>query len=113
MTKWFEPSMLKAFEQVYSQMQDNRQNLQAILTLEQIGTVQSVTSDMAMVIGLSGVNNEELLQFPKGIYGSVLNSDNDKLLVVLLGDHSQIEAGDEVRRTKNILNRTTIDHYLG
>lgn len=109
MTKWFEQSMFKAFDQVFSQMQDARQNLQPQLTLQQIGTVQSVTAGIAIVIGLTGVYFEELLMFTNGIYGTVFNLDNEEIAVVLLGDHRQIRAGDKVLRTRRVLDIAEVD----
>lgn len=113
MNKWFDRAMDKAFDHVFSQMQHARQDLVPSLLLQEVGTVQSVSTGIALVSGLSNVGFEELLKFPMGIYGIAFNLDKEMIGVVLLGDHSQLNAGDEVTRTHRVMDIVVGDELLG
>jgi len=69
-----------------------------------VGTIASVSTGIAKVSGLPGVGNEELLEFPGGVYGIAFNVDEDEIGVVLLGDYWQLRAGDAVQRTGRVMD---------
>ncbi|HVR40119.1 MAG TPA: F0F1 ATP synthase subunit alpha, partial [Thermoanaerobaculia bacterium] len=68
------------------------------------GTVLSTGDGIARVYGLEGAMAGELVEFPGGLFGLVLNLEQDNVGVVLLGDASAIKEGDEVRRTGKIMS---------
>ncbi len=55
----------------------------------------------------------ELLEFEGGLLGLALNLDVREIGVVLLGDGSQIEEGQQVKRTGEILSVPVGDGFLG
>jgi F-type H+-transporting ATPase subunit alpha len=55
----------------------------------------------------------ELLEFDGGLLGLALNLDVREIGVVLLGDGSQIEEGQAVKRTGEVLSVPVGDGYLG
>ena len=55
----------------------------------------------------------ELLEFEGGLLGLALNLDVREIGVVLLGDGSRIEEGQQVKRTGEILSVPVGDGYLG
>ena len=55
----------------------------------------------------------ELLEFEDGTRGLALNLDIREIGVVVLGDFSQIEEGQQVRRTGEILSVPVGDAFLG
>jgi F-type H+-transporting ATPase subunit alpha len=55
----------------------------------------------------------ELLEFPGGIRGLALNLDVREIGVVILGDFSKVEEGQQVRRTGEVLSVPVGDAFLG
>ena len=78
-----------------------------------VGTVISVGDGIALVYGLTEAMLGELLIFTHGIYGLVMNLETDHVGAVLLGDDSLIKEGDEVKRTKRVMEVPVGDKMLG
>ncbi len=78
-----------------------------------VGTVITVGDGIALVYGLSEAMLGELLLFPNDIYGLVMNLEVDHVGAVLLGDDSLIKEGDEVKRTKRVMEVPVGDALLG
>ena len=78
-----------------------------------VGTVISVGDGIALVYGIDSVMSGELLLFPHNIYGLVMNLNVDQVGVVLLGDDSLIKEGDEVKRTKKVMEVPVGESMLG
>src|SRR3569832_2159726 len=72
------------------------------VSVQETGTVLVAGDGIARVYGLSGAMAGELLDFPKGIKGIVLNLEEDNVGVALLGSYEEIREGDVVRRTGQI-----------
>ncbi|HNZ03406.1 MAG TPA: F0F1 ATP synthase subunit alpha [Myxococcota bacterium] len=70
--------------------------------VKETGTVITVGDGIARVYGLSGAMAGELLDFPHGVQGLVLNLEESNVGVALLGEVSRIREGDECRRTGKI-----------
>src|SRR5574344_305402 len=83
------------------------------IDLKDTGKVISIGDGVAMVHGLSNAMLNELLLFPNGIYGMVLNLEEDCVGVVILGDDSSIKEDDEVVRTKKVIEIPVGDGFLG
>ncbi|MCR4879699.1 MAG: F0F1 ATP synthase subunit alpha [Bacilli bacterium] len=78
-----------------------------------VGSVVSVGDGIAIVYGLDAVMNGELLIFPHDVYGLVMNLESDHVGVVLLGDDSLVKEGDEVKRTKRVMEVPVGNNMLG
>jgi F-type H+/Na+-transporting ATPase subunit alpha len=88
------------------------------LVREQVGQVTETGDGIARVTGLPGAMANELLDFgldPNGrqLYGLALNLEEQSIGVVLLGDASGVEEGDEVKPTGEVLSVPVGDAYLG
>jgi F-type H+/Na+-transporting ATPase subunit alpha len=70
--------------------------------LQEVGTVLQVGDGVARIYGLTKAQSGELLDFPNGITGLVLNLEEDNVGAVLLGDFTKIKEGDTVKRTGRI-----------
>src|SRR5450830_31210 len=79
----------------------------------EVGTILSVSTGIAIVTGLPGVGFEELIEFPDGLLGIAFNIDVNEIGVVLLGDYSNLQAGDEVIRTGRVMDVGVGDGVLG
>ncbi len=80
---------------------------------EEIGHVTQAADGIAHVEGLPGVMANELLRFEDGTLGLALNLDIRDIGVIVLGDFTDIEEGQEVRRTGDVLSVPVGDGYLG
>ena len=80
---------------------------------EEVGTVTEAGDGIARVEGLPSVMTNELLEFESGVRGLALNLDVREVGVVVLGDFSGIEEGQQVRRTGEVLSVPVGDGYLG
>ncbi|GHV56706.1 ATP synthase subunit alpha [Deltaproteobacteria bacterium] len=81
--------------------------------LAETGTVLSVGDGVAKVYGVQKVMAMELLEFPHGILGMVLNLEEDNVGVAILGDVEHIKEGDTVKRTGRIAQVPVGDALLG
>ena len=80
---------------------------------EEIGRVVETGDGIARVEGLHSAMANELLEFEGGLLGVALNLDVREIGVVLLGDSSDIEEGQTVRRTGRVLSVPVGDGFLG
>ena len=80
---------------------------------EEVGVVAEAGDGIARVEGLPSCMYNELLEFPGGIRGLALNLDEREIGVVILGDFTKIDEGQQVRRTGEILSVPVGDGFLG
>jgi F-type H+-transporting ATPase subunit alpha len=72
------------------------------LEVRETGTVLSTGDGIARIYGLERAAVGELLEFPHGVFGMVLNLEEDNVGAALFGEAQAIGEGDEVRRTGRI-----------
>jgi F-type H+/Na+-transporting ATPase subunit alpha len=80
---------------------------------EEVGTVLDTGDGIAHVEGLPSVMTQELLEFPGGVLGVALNLDEHSVGAVILGDFENIEEGQQVKRTGEVLSVPVGDGFLG
>ncbi|MCA9985161.1 MAG: F0F1 ATP synthase subunit alpha [Anaerolineales bacterium] len=78
-----------------------------------VGTVTYVADGVAQANGLADVKFNELVEFSNGVQGVALNLDEFSVGIVVMGDYSGIEVGDEVRSTGRIAAVPTGDALIG
>jgi F-type H+-transporting ATPase subunit alpha len=83
------------------------------LDISETGTVLSVGDGIARVYGVQNAMAMELLEFPGGILGMVLNLEADNVGVAVLGEVSHIKEGDIVKRTGKIAQVPVGEEVLG
>jgi F-type H+-transporting ATPase subunit alpha len=72
------------------------------IEVSETGTVISVGDGIARIYGLEKAMAGELIEFPGGIFGLVLNLEEDNVGTALLGEDIKIKEGDQVKRTHRI-----------
>ncbi len=72
------------------------------VTMVDVGTVIEIGDGIARIHGLGAAKYNELVEFPKGIMGIVMNLEEDSVATIILGDYTKIKEGDEVRCTGRI-----------
>ncbi len=93
--------MIKA-EEISDIIKRQLQGYEAEIDLKEAGRVIEVGDGIARIYGLEKALAGELLEFPGGVFGLVLNLEADNVGAVLLGDDTKIKEGDLVARTKRI-----------
>ncbi|MDD3250386.1 MAG: F0F1 ATP synthase subunit alpha [Smithella sp.] len=83
------------------------------LDISETGTVLSVGDGIARVYGVQNAMAMELLEFPGGILGMVLNLETDNVGVAVLGEVTHIKEGDIVKRTGKIAQVPVGEALLG
>jgi F-type H+/Na+-transporting ATPase subunit alpha len=79
----------------------------------EIGTVIKVGDNIARIYGLDNAEASELVEFPNGVNGIVLNLEEDSVGVAIMGPDTDIKEGDQVRRTGRIASVPVGDALLG
>ena len=101
------------FDRTFANIGKARDAYAPHLNPREVGTVTSLSTGIARVSGLPGVSFEEVVKFPGNLYGIAFNVDEDEIGVVLLGDHSQLHAGDEVERRGHVMDVPVGDGLIG
>jgi F-type H+/Na+-transporting ATPase subunit alpha len=90
-------------DEISSLIQKQIEGFEGGIELKETGRVISVGDGIARIYGLGGAMSGELLEFPGGLAGMVLNLEEDNVGAVLLGRDDDIKEGDEVKRTGRIM----------
>src|SRR5512146_47300 len=81
--------------------------------VSETGTVLSQADGVARVFGLAGAAAGELLEFPHGVRGLVLNLEEDNVGAAIMGPAEDIREGDLVKRTGRIAEVPVGEALLG
>ncbi|MGA2532837.1 MAG: F0F1 ATP synthase subunit alpha [Candidatus Aminicenantales bacterium] len=84
-------------------IQQQIEGYEASVDIREVGTVTSVGDGIARIYGLDRVMYNELLEFPRGVFGLALNLEEENVGAVLLGESHLIREGDQVKRTRRIM----------
>ena len=99
--------------EVASVLQSNLENYNETITKSSTGTVLQVTDGIARIYGLQDAMMSELVEFPNGVQGMILNLEEDNVGVIVMGDAGGISEGDEVKRTGRIIDVPVGEAMLG
>jgi len=89
-------------EEISSIIKEKIKGFDQRVDVNEMGYVIQVGDNIAKVYGLEGAMAGELLEFPGGVFGQVLNLEEDSVGVTLLGGSTGIREGDPVKRTQRI-----------
>ena len=99
--------------QIAATLRERIEQFQPSVAAEDVGTVAEVGDGIARVLGLSGVQMSELVAFPSGVLGMAFDLEADNAGVIIMGEHTEVEEGDLVRRTERIVSVPVGDALLG
>jgi F-type H+-transporting ATPase subunit alpha len=88
-------------------------NYETKIAVDEVGSVMSIGDGIARVYGLDKVMAGELLSFPHNVAGIAMNLEEDQVGVVLMGEYTEVEEGDEVKRTGRIMSVPVGDAMIG
>lgn len=100
-------------EEISSIIKQQISDYERKVEVAETGTVLSVGDGIARVYGLRAAMAGELLEFPGGIKGLVLNLEEDNVGVAVMGHDTEIKEGDTVKRTGKIAQIPVGDEMLG
>lgn len=98
---------------IASAIRKNLDGFEPSVASGQVGRVVEVGDGIARVSGLPDAAVNEMLQFEGGIVGLALNLDEETIGAVVLGETTDIEEGQPVRSTGEILSMPVGDAMLG
>src|SRR5271155_2880850 len=70
---------------------------------QNVGVIREIADGVAKVEGLDDAMLNEMLELGHGITGLALDLDETEVGVIILGDYTQLQEGDEVRATGKLL----------
>ncbi|MBD3334337.1 MAG: F0F1 ATP synthase subunit alpha [Candidatus Eisenbacteria bacterium] len=100
-------------EEVSSVLKQELERYEGKLEVVSAGSVLQVGDGIARVWGLDDAMAGELVEFPEGIMGMILNLEQDNVGVVLFGSDEAIREGDPVRRTGKVISVPVGERMLG
>jgi len=100
-------------EEISSILSQELEKFDQDLGVESVGTILQVGDGIARIHGLQDVMAGELIEFPGGIYGIVLNLEEDSVGAAIFGEDTHIKEGDQVTRTGRIMSVPVGDGVVG
>src|SRR5487761_48634 len=100
-------------DEITSIIRDQIENFDRSVEVSEVGSVISVGDGVARIHGLDNVMAGELLGLPHDVAGLALNLEEDQVSAVLMGDYTQIQEGDIVKRTGRIMSVPVGDALIG
>ena len=96
--------LIKTIDDIFDQLAECAEKFSLSLVPREVGTVTSVATGIAKISGFPGAGFEELLTFSGGLSGIAYNIDANEIGAILLGEDTQLNAGDEVERTGRVVD---------
>ncbi len=100
-------------EEISKIIKDQIKGYEKEIDVAETGTILSVGDGIARIYGLRNVMASELIEFPHNVMGMALNLEEDNVGCVLFGESVGIKEGDQVRRTKRIVEIPVGEGTLG
>ncbi|HIE37874.1 MAG TPA: F0F1 ATP synthase subunit alpha [Anaerolineales bacterium] len=100
-------------ERIAALLRERIEQFEPTVAARDVGTVTEVGDGITRVSGLTGVQMSELVSFPSGVLGMAFDLEVDNVGVIIMGDYTDIDEGDTVRRTGRIVSVPVGDALLG
>ena len=100
-------------DHIIEQLKKQIENFETSTQTEKVGTVIEVGDGVAKISGLGDVMASEMIEFPGGIYGVVLNLEEGQIGAMILGAFEGIQEGDTVKSTGKILSVPVGENIIG
>ena len=100
-------------EEMVQALKDELQKVRNNADVYQTGTVSSVSDGICRITGVSDAMAGELIEFDHDLRGMVMDLEKDNIGVVLLGDYTDLQEGDTVRRSGRIIEVPVGEGLIG
>ncbi len=101
------------FQRIADSLLDQISTFDHKVSSRSVGTVSAVYDGVALATGLADVAANELVEFSSGVTGIALDLQEKSVGIVVMGDYTSIEVGDEVRATGNIASIPVGEAMIG
>jgi len=101
------------FQRIADSLLDQIKSFDHKVAPRSVGTVSAVYDGVTLATGLADVAANELVEFSNGVAGIALDLQADSVGIVVMGDYTGIEVGDEVRATGNIASVPVGEALIG
>ena len=91
-------------EKIIKELEEKIAQTSNAVSVEEVGTVVSVSDGIARVTGILSCASMEELTFASGAKGLALNLESDMVGVVIVSGADMVREGEEVTRTKRVLS---------
>lgn len=89
------------------------ENIDTNIKFEEVGIVLSIGDGVARIYGLTGVTENELIEFDNGVMAVAMNLEEDNVGAVFLGSSEGIKEGQSVKRTGRVASIEVSESMLG
>jgi F-type H+-transporting ATPase subunit alpha len=100
-------------DEIIGMIKKQLEGFESAVAIEETGYVIQVGDGIAKIYGMDKVMNGELVEFPDHTFGMVFNLERESVGVIILGADGGIKEGDEVKRTRKILQVPCGPELLG
>ena len=100
-------------EEITSILEKELSSFETELKMDSVGTILNIGDGIARIYGLEEAMSGELLEFPGGIMGMVLNLEENSVGAALFGSERNIKEGDTVKRTGRIASVPVGEAMIG
>jgi len=100
-------------EEVGEILKSKIRKFERVLESKETGSVVSASDGIARIYGLEAAEAGELIEFPGGVKGLVLNLESSDVGAAILGSYENIREGDTVKRTGEIASVPVGEALLG
>lgn len=100
-------------EEISAILKQQIEKYQADVDVSEVGTVITVGDGICRIYGMQNAMAGELVKFSNGVSGMVLNLEEDNIGCVILGPYTDIQEGDEVKRTGRIMEVPVGEALIG
>ena len=106
-------TLAPGFENIAESLLKQVEEFEKKVEARSVGVVLTVGDGIALADGLADVKANEIVEFASGVAGVAFNLEPDNVGIVVMGDFSDIQAGDEVRATGRIASIPVGDALIG
>jgi F-type H+-transporting ATPase subunit alpha len=100
-------------DKIIQELEQKIANVSTSVSVEEVGTVVSVSDGIARITGLLSCASMEELSFASGAKGLALNLESDMVGAVIVSGADHVREGEEVTRTKRVLSIPVGNELLG
>jgi F-type H+-transporting ATPase subunit alpha len=106
-------TLAPGFENIAESLLKQVEEFEKKVEAKSVGAVISVGDGIALADGLADVTANEIVEFANGVAGVAFNLEPESVGIVVMGDFSKIQEGDEVRATGRIASVPVGDALIG
>ncbi len=100
-------------DEIASVIQKEIEDFQSQIETNEVGHVLELGDGIARCHGLSSAMSGEMVEFENGVNGLVFNLEENSVGIIILGDYKEIQEGDTVRATGELLSVPVGDAMIG